>query len=129
MQTGVKHDLKMDVRRSFNKLHIQVMREAFDALPAGPAKNRLRAIILTLELTGLRRSELSNATWRDVSHEYDEEKQAEYLLLRVIGKGNKERFVPLNAADSSLHMASLPEGANVQFVTVMATNMPFIGRG
>ena len=29
----------------------------------------------------------------------------------------------------SLHMASLPEGANVQFVTVMATNMPFIGRG
>ena len=98
MQTGVKHDLKMDVRRSFNKLHIQVMREAFNALPAGPVKNRLRAIILTLELTGLRRSELSNATWRDVSHEYDEEKQAEYLLLRVIGKGNKERFVPLNAA-------------------------------
>ncbi len=32
-------------------------------------------------------------------------------------------------ADTVLHMASLPEGANVQFVTVMATNMPFIGRG
>ncbi|MDO5603621.1 MAG: SDR family oxidoreductase [Paracoccus sp. (in: a-proteobacteria)] len=32
-------------------------------------------------------------------------------------------------ADMVLHMASLPEGANVQFVTVMATNMPFIGRG
>lgn len=27
------------------------------------------------------------------------------------------------------HMASLPDGANVQFMTVMATNMPFIGRG
>lgn len=32
-------------------------------------------------------------------------------------------------ADTVLHMASLPDGANVQSVTVMATNMPFIGRG
>ena len=32
-------------------------------------------------------------------------------------------------ADTVMHMASLPDGANVQFVTVMATNMPFIGRG
>jgi hypothetical protein len=26
-------------------------------------------------------------------------------------------------------MASLPLSANIQFMTVMATNMPFIGRG
>ena len=32
-------------------------------------------------------------------------------------------------ADTVLHMASLPPGANVQFVTVMATKMPFVGRG
>ena len=32
-------------------------------------------------------------------------------------------------ADAVLHMAGLPAGANVQFMTVMATNMPFIGRG
>lgn len=32
-------------------------------------------------------------------------------------------------ADAVLHMAGLPPGANVQFMTVMATNMPFIGRG
>jgi NAD(P)-dependent dehydrogenase (short-subunit alcohol dehydrogenase family) len=34
-----------------------------------------------------------------------------------------------HAAASVLHMASLPLEANVQFLTVMATNMPFIGRG
>jgi len=34
-----------------------------------------------------------------------------------------------NVAQSVLHMASLPLDANVQFMTVMATNMPFIGRG
>jgi hypothetical protein len=28
-----------------------------------------------------------------------------------------------------VHMASLPLDANIQFVTVMATKMPFIGRG
>jgi len=32
-------------------------------------------------------------------------------------------------ADAVLQMASLPDGANMQFVTVMATKMPFIGRG
>ena len=32
-------------------------------------------------------------------------------------------------ADAVLHMASLPLTANVQFMTVMATKMPFVGRG
>lgn len=34
-----------------------------------------------------------------------------------------------DAARSVLHMASLPPEANVQFMTVMATKMPYIGRG
>jgi NAD(P)-dependent dehydrogenase (short-subunit alcohol dehydrogenase family) len=34
-----------------------------------------------------------------------------------------------NVADAVLYMASLPPEANVQFMTVMATKMPFIGRG
>jgi NAD(P)-dependent dehydrogenase (short-subunit alcohol dehydrogenase family) len=32
-------------------------------------------------------------------------------------------------ADAVLHMASLPLDANIQFMTIMATTMPFIGRG
>jgi NAD(P)-dependent dehydrogenase (short-subunit alcohol dehydrogenase family) len=34
-----------------------------------------------------------------------------------------------HVAATVVHMASLPLDANVQFVTVMATKMPFIGRG
>ncbi len=34
-----------------------------------------------------------------------------------------------HVADTVLHMASLPLDANIQFVTVMATKMPFVGRG
>lgn len=34
-----------------------------------------------------------------------------------------------HAADAVLHMASLPLDANILFLTVMATGMPFVGRG
>jgi NAD(P)-dependent dehydrogenase (short-subunit alcohol dehydrogenase family) len=34
-----------------------------------------------------------------------------------------------HVADAVLYMASLPLDVNVQFITVMATKMPFIGRG
>ena len=34
-----------------------------------------------------------------------------------------------NVANAVLYMANLPLNANVQFMTVMATDMPYIGRG
>ena len=34
-----------------------------------------------------------------------------------------------HVADAVVYMASLPLDANVQFMTVMATKMPFVGRG
>ena len=36
---------------------------------------------------------------------------------------------PKHVANAVVHMASLPLEANVQFMTVMATKMPYIGRG
>ena len=38
-------------------------------------------------------------------------------------------FDVAHVVDAVLYMAGLPLSANVQFMTVMATNMPFIGRG
>ena len=34
-----------------------------------------------------------------------------------------------NVSRAVVYMASLPPDANVQFLTVMATKMPFVGRG
>ena len=34
-----------------------------------------------------------------------------------------------HVATSVLYMANLPLDANVQFMTIMATKMPFVGRG
>ena len=56
--------------------------------------------------------------------------------MRTTGvpQANGERMVeptidPKHIADAVRYMASLPLDANVQFMTVMATAMPFIGRG
>ncbi|MBO9478324.1 SDR family oxidoreductase [Shimia sp. R11_0] len=45
------------------------------------------------------------------------------------GKAPNPSMAVEDAAKSVLHMAELPLSANVQFMTVMATKMPFIGRG
>jgi NAD(P)-dependent dehydrogenase (short-subunit alcohol dehydrogenase family) len=39
------------------------------------------------------------------------------------------RFDLAHVADAVVYMASLPLDANVQFMTLMATKMPFVGRG
>lgn len=57
------------------------------------------------------------------------------LLDRVIADAEAKGEAPPavmevgTVADAVWHMAGLPLGANVQFMTLMATKMPFIGRG
>ncbi|MDR5773276.1 MULTISPECIES: SDR family oxidoreductase [unclassified Caballeronia] len=51
-------------------------------------------------------------------------------VLQANGERAPEPTMDLaHAAQSVAYMASMPPGANVQFMTVMATKMPFIGRG
>lgn len=47
-------------------------------------------------------------------------------LDRESGSG---RFVKRKNGSPTIYMASLPLDANVQFMTLIATKMPFIGRG
>ncbi len=51
-------------------------------------------------------------------------------VLQADGSTKPEpRMDVAHVARTVVHMASLPLAANIQFVTVMATKMPFIGRG
>lgn len=51
-------------------------------------------------------------------------------VLQANGEVAPEPRMDLNhVADAVRYMASLPLDANVQFMTIMATGMPFIGRG
>jgi NAD(P)-dependent dehydrogenase (short-subunit alcohol dehydrogenase family) len=50
--------------------------------------------------------------------------------LQPDGSTRPEPLMPVeHVAQAVLYMASLPLDTNVQFLTVMATKMPFIGRG
>lgn len=49
--------------------------------------------------------------------------------MAAAGQAPQPTMAVADAARSVLHMASLPPEANVQFMTVMATTMPYIGRG
>ncbi len=51
-------------------------------------------------------------------------------VLQPDGTSKPEpRMDPKHVGDAVVYMAGLPLDANVQFITVMATKMPFIGRG
>ncbi|MEE2944292.1 MAG: SDR family oxidoreductase [Pseudomonadota bacterium] len=55
------------------------------------------------------------------------------LNARALAEDPNAKLMPMmdvhDAARLVLHMAELPPEANVQFMTVMATKMPYIGRG
>jgi hypothetical protein len=51
-------------------------------------------------------------------------------VLQANGEmGIEPRMDVAHVGSSVLHMANLPLDANVQFMTVMATKMPYVGRG
>jgi len=63
---------------------------------------------------------------------------AQTALAAAIGKGVPQadgsiRAEPMmdvaQVADAVLHMASQPKGTNIPFLAIMATNMPWLGRG
>ncbi|MFZ9140696.1 MAG: SDR family oxidoreductase [Burkholderiaceae bacterium] len=50
--------------------------------------------------------------------------------LQADGSRKAEPLMPMpHVADAVVQMARLPLAANIQFMTIMATNMPFVGRG
>ncbi|HTA44738.1 MAG TPA: SDR family oxidoreductase [Bryobacteraceae bacterium] len=51
-------------------------------------------------------------------------------IIQANGETMQEpRMAVRHVADAVLYMANLPLAANVQFMTLMATTMPFVGRG
>lgn len=83
-------------------------------------------------VTGLTRSLSLDGRPYDIACGQIDIGNAATALLREVSAKNPspEPMIDVaTVADSVLHMASMPKGANVQFMTVMATNMPYIGRG
>lgn len=89
-------------------------------------------------ITGLTRSTSLDGRSYDIACGQIDIGNAATEMTRAIAKGvmqadgsvAAEAVMDVQAvAEAVLYMAGLPLGANVQFMTVMATKMPFIGRG
>lgn len=89
-------------------------------------------------ITGLTRSLSLDGRAHDIACGQIDIGNAETQMASATAKGAAQAngtvmpepmFDPRHVGDTIVHMARLPLEANVQFITVMATKMPFIGRG
>jgi NAD(P)-dependent dehydrogenase (short-subunit alcohol dehydrogenase family) len=89
-------------------------------------------------ITGLTRSTALDGRAHDIACGQIDIGNASTEMASKIGEGalqadgsiRPEPLIDVSiVADAVLYMANLPLDANVQFMTVMATKMPFIGRG
>ncbi|WP_438397002.1 phage integrase family protein [Caballeronia sp. DA-9] len=86
---------RVQVERSLTKEAWSFAMRVLDALPDSVAAARIRFMLGFAYSTGLRRAELCGAFVDDVSVRYAGSELGSIHLLRVVGKGAKERFVPL----------------------------------
>ncbi len=103
-----------------------------------PRPNSLAYTATKHAITGLtRQTSLDGRAW-DIACGQIDIGNAATELARMMSQGVQQASGAIapepsmdvrDVASTLVHMASLPPEANVQFVTVMATKMPFIGRG
>lgn len=89
--------VSLDVMRSFSTQDEKVIAETFDAMEDGPYKRRLLALVRLLQTAGLRREEAETATWKHMSAIRIGGAASDSWALEVLGKGKRERLVPINA--------------------------------
>ncbi|PKO66936.1 MAG: hypothetical protein CVU22_14105 [Betaproteobacteria bacterium HGW-Betaproteobacteria-16] len=90
-----RREVQMDVMRSFANEELDPVRATLEAMPDGPRKRRLRAIILLLQTAGMRRSEAVNATWGQITSMRIDNSLTSNHQIKFTGKGRRERTVPL----------------------------------
>lgn len=86
---------RVQVERSLTKEAWTFAMRVLDALPDSAAAARMRFVLSFTYSTGLRRAELCGAFTDDISVRYAGAELGSIHLLRVVGKGAKERFIPL----------------------------------
>lgn len=86
--------VQMDVNRCFGQAHINALHDALSSMCDGPKKRRLLAVLLLLEGAGLRIGEIP-VSWSEVVQQLDPETSKHETCLRVVGKGGRQRLIPL----------------------------------
>lgn len=88
----------LNVKRSFVHEDLLAMRATLDAMPDGPARRRLRAILSLFLDSGLRRSEVNALTLGMFEPVRLANTLSDVMQITVLGKGGKERELPVMAS-------------------------------
>jgi site-specific recombinase XerD len=86
---------RLQVERSLTKEAWEFAMRVLDTLPDSASAARIRFTLVFAYCTGLRRAELCGAFTDDISVRYAGTELGSINVLRVVGKGAKERFIPL----------------------------------
>jgi site-specific recombinase XerD len=95
IRSSRRRELRIDVMRSFSNEDLLVIRETLEAMPDEPNRRRLRAAILLLQTSGLRRHEAIGLTWGQIAPTRSGNDISETWAATFEGKGRKERIVPI----------------------------------
>lgn len=90
--------MTMDVKRSFVEEDLRSMLATLEAMPDGPNKRRLRAILSLFLQSGLRRSEVNHLTMGTPTPIRLRNELSGVMQIKVVGKGGKVREIPILAS-------------------------------
>ncbi len=130
-----RREMHMDVMRSFSAQDAAVIRECLAPMPEDARKRRLVAILRLLQTSGLRREEAEQATWAKLERVRLAGAASNEWALRFIGKGQRERVVPIRADTLQALEAHRQDriklskngGPLSAYVLVQPEDMPLIG--
>lgn len=95
MVKSTRTELKLDTTRSLSNQDLEVVAATLQSMPESPRKRRIRALLLILQSTGLRKSELCSLRWSDLTRARVDNNESDVWQVTFAGKGNKERTVPI----------------------------------
>lgn len=128
-----RKDIKLDVMRSFSEQDKEVIAITMQQLPEGPSKRRLVAIFRLLGTAGLRRAELAEATWSKLERYRVDGSVTDSWALKFVGKGQRERIVPIQEATMEALRAHLEDRQQMiaqpdsMYSNIEPGDMPLIG--
>lgn len=85
----------LDTTRTLHKDAQRWLFDHLDALPSSAFNRRKRAIIWLAVEGGMRRSEMSQATWGQVTAAYARGATTNDFEIRIVGKGGRPRRIPI----------------------------------
>lgn len=90
-----RDDIKLDTTKSLSNQDVEVVGATIHSMPDSARKNRFRALLLLLQTTGLRRSELVQLKWSDLKRARTDNNESDVWQVSFLGKGMKARTLPI----------------------------------